>query len=47
MTTVFLTTTSVNDVIVRMEQDVVVFFDPCAHVGIEVNLCDPTCGGGS
>lgn len=40
-------TPSVNDVVVRAEQDVAIVFDPCAQVGVEVNLCDRLCGGGS
>lgn len=36
-----------NDVELRAERPVLAVFDPCCHVGVQVNLCDRLCAGGS
>ena len=42
-----VTSRTINDVQLRLEQAVAIVWDPCLHFAIRTDLCDRTCGGGS
>lgn len=42
-----VTSRDLNNAEIRLEQGVAIVFDPCPHIAALVDLCDPSCGGGS